>query len=111
MVLVEISFVPIGVGESLSRYIAHCMDIIDKSGLNYQFHPMGTIIEGELEEVFDLIIKCRNSLRKKFPECNRLLINIKVDDRKGVKEALKYKIKSVEEKLGRTLTKSPASEE
>ena len=54
MAIVEFSVVPIGVGVSLSKYIARCMDIIDRSGLKYSFHPMGTIVEGDLDDILEL---------------------------------------------------------
>lgn len=45
------SIVPMGAGESVSQYVAECIDLVDKSGLDYEVHSMGTIVEGELEEV------------------------------------------------------------
>ena len=56
--IVEISFVPIGVGTSLSQYIAKVINHIDESGLKYQLTPMGTIIEADWEEyLVSLIIR------------------------------------------------------
>ena len=51
MVLLEMSIVPIGAGESVSQYVAKCVDVVDRSGLNYELHAMGTIVEGELPAV------------------------------------------------------------
>ncbi|NMC75779.1 MAG: MTH1187 family thiamine-binding protein, partial [Candidatus Methanofastidiosa archaeon] len=53
--IVEISFVPIGTGTSLSRYVAKVIKNLEKSGIKYQLTPMGTIVEGEWEEISDLI--------------------------------------------------------
>ena len=55
MVLLEMSIVPLGQGESVSKYVAQCIDLVDRSGLNYELHAMGTIVEGELAEVLDLL--------------------------------------------------------
>jgi uncharacterized protein YqgV (UPF0045/DUF77 family) len=38
------SIVPLGQGESVSQYVAECVDIVDRSGLNYELHAMGTIV-------------------------------------------------------------------
>lgn len=45
-VMVDVCIVPLGVGVSLSEYIAACQRVINASGLSYQMHPYGTIIEG-----------------------------------------------------------------
>jgi len=94
--LAEFSVVPVGKGESLSGFVAECVKIIRDSGIKYQLTPMGTIIEGELEEVMDLIMKCH---RRMMEMSNRVITTIKIDDRKGRKNALEEKIKSVEERL------------
>src|SRR6185295_16247385 len=58
MVLLEMSITPLGKGESVSAYVAECVDIIDRSGLDYELHAMGTIVEGELDQVLDLMRRC-----------------------------------------------------
>ncbi|MCS7232454.1 MAG: MTH1187 family thiamine-binding protein, partial [Elusimicrobiota bacterium] len=97
--LVQFSFTPIGVGVSLSKYIAKAIKIVDESGLPYKLHAMGTIVEGQWDEVMSLIKKCRDALME---DLERLLIEIKIDDRKGVTDTIEAKVKSVEEKLGKT---------
>jgi uncharacterized protein (TIGR00106 family) len=98
--LVEFSLIPAGIGPSLSKYIAKAVEIIDSSGLNYKVTSMGSIVEGEWDEIFDLIKKCRDALMK---ESERLFINIIIDDRKGKTNRLEGKLRSLEEKLGRKL--------
>lgn len=100
--LAEFSVVPIGKNVSLSRYVAKSLDIIDKSGLSYRINPMGTVVEGSWEEVMGLIKKCHDTL---LEDSERLLTSIKIDDRKGMTNALDRKVKSVEEKVGRELKK------
>ena len=46
MVLLEFSMSPLGKGESVSKYVARSLDIIDRSGVAYQLNPMGTVPEG-----------------------------------------------------------------
>jgi uncharacterized protein (TIGR00106 family) len=99
--LVMFSIAPFGKGDSLSKYVVEAIKIIEKSGLPYQTNPMGTVIEGEWEDVFDVINKCRKQMRK---HADRISIKIWVDDRKGIKNAMSRKIKSLEQKLGHELT-------
>ena len=46
MLLLEFSMSPLGKGESVSKYVARSLDIIDKSGVDYRLNPMGTVLEG-----------------------------------------------------------------
>ena len=102
MVLLEFSIFPIDKGESLSSYVARCLDIVDKSGLEYRINPMGTVIEGEWDQVFGVVKDCYDELGK---DCRRIEVAIKADCRKDTKAALTTKIESVERKLGRELKK------
>ena len=95
--LAEFSITPIDKeGKSLSEYIAKTINIIKKSGLQYELHAMGTIVEGDAEEVFDLIKKCHLNMTR-FSD--RVSTSIKIDDRKGATGRLKGKVASVENKL------------
>lgn len=96
--IVQFSMVPLGVGVSVSNYVAKIIKLVDESGLSYKFHSMGTIVEGDWDEVMKLIKKCRDLL---MTEVERVLIDIKIDDRKGATGRIEGKVKSVEEKLGR----------
>ncbi len=102
MILLEFSMTPLDKGESVSKYVARSIDIIDKSGFPYKMGPMGTCIEGEWDEVFSVVKKCFEVMSQ---DCNRISIYIKADYRKGKSGRLDSKIKSVEEKLGREVKK------
>ena len=98
--VVEFSVVPIGKGEGLAGLVAKVIDIVDKSGLPYQLTSMGTIVEGEWDEVFALIKECHGRMRR---EAGRVLTRIAVDDRERAKGRLKGKVEDVEKSLGRRL--------
>ena len=100
--LVEFSITPIGKGESLSTDVAQVLDLVDKSGLDYKLTPMGTIVEGEWDEVMQLIKECHMLVRGRAP---RVATWIHIDDCPGRTGMLEQKIKSVEERLGRELHK------
>jgi uncharacterized protein (TIGR00106 family) len=102
MVLLEFSMTPLGKSESVSQYVSRSIDIIDKSGLPYQMNPMGTVLEGEWDEVFSVVKKCYERMKE---DCNRISVAIKVDYRKDKQSRLKSKIASVEKQLGRQVSK------
>ena len=100
MVLLEFSMSPLGKGESVGKYVAQSLEIVDKSGLDYRLNPMGTVLEGEWEDVLDVVTQCYKKMRQ---DCNRISCSIKVDYRKGAKGRLSGKVASVEKRLGKRL--------
>ena len=102
MVLLEMSITPLGKGESVSAYVAECVDIIARSGLDYELHAMGTIVEGELDQVLDLMRRCIEQVAK---HSDRVTCAAKLDFRRGHSGRLKSKVTSVEQKLGRSVRK------
>lgn len=102
MVLLEFSIFPIDKGESLSPYVSRCLDIVDGSGVPYRINPMGTVLEGDWDQVFGVVKSCYEELAK---DCNRIEVAIKVDARKGAKGAMDDKVKAIESALGRELKK------
>ena len=57
-VIVDIAIIPIGIGLSLSAYVAECERIFSFAGLEPRLHPNGTDIEGEWDVVMDALKKC-----------------------------------------------------
>jgi uncharacterized protein (TIGR00106 family) len=102
MVLLEMSITPLGKGESVSRYVAECLELVEQSGLDYELHAMGTIVEGELAEVLELMRRCIEQTAK---HSDRVTCAAKLDFRRGQSGRLTSKVASVEQKLGRTLRK------
>ncbi|OQX95924.1 hypothetical protein B6I21_02960 [candidate division KSB1 bacterium 4572_119] len=98
--LAQFSIAPFDKGESLSKYVAEVIDLIDKSGLNYQLSSMGTTVEGEPEEVFTLIKACHYKMRE---YSRRVITHIAIDDRQSAENRLAGKPASIENKLGRRL--------
>jgi len=100
MLLAEFSIFPMDKGESVGKYVARCLDIVDRSGLAYRLGPLGTCVEGEWDEVMGVIKKCYEALAE---DCNRVSCSVKMDWRKGHEDMLSSKVRSVEEKVGRKL--------
>jgi uncharacterized protein (TIGR00106 family) len=100
MVLMELSMTPLDKGESVSNYVARSLEIIDKSGLPYRLNPMGTVIEGTLDQVLGIVRECHERMAL---DCVRISTSIKIDYRKGKTGRLDSKIESVIAKVGRQL--------
>lgn len=100
MLLAEFSIWPMDKGVSVGKYVAKCLDIIDKSGLPYRLGPLGTCVEGEPEQVFALINQCHEVLEA---DSDRIACTVKMDWRRGMAGRLDTKIESVEKHLGRKL--------
>ncbi len=100
MAIVEVSIVPLGTGTtSLSPFVAACeKELRENSGdLKYELTPMGTIIEGDLDEIFKLIRRLHEVPFKNGAE--RVSTSIKIDDRRDKPGSMEQKVKSVEDKL------------
>ena len=100
MVLLEFSMSPLGKGESVGKYVSRSLEIIDQSGVEYRLNPMGTVLEGEWDEVMDVVSRCYERMRK---DCNRISCTIKVDYRKGKIGRLSEKVASLENRLNKKL--------
>ncbi|HOW49349.1 MAG TPA: MTH1187 family thiamine-binding protein [Rubrivivax sp.] len=100
MVLLEFAMAPHGQGESLSAQVARILDVIDRSGVRYRLTPMGTILEGDWDQVIGVVSACFRELER---DCSRIGVNLKVDYRKGPDSRLDSKIAKVEQQLGRKL--------
>src|SRR5207244_118613 len=103
MVLLEFSMAPLEKGVSVGDYVARSLKIIDDSGLDYRLHAMGTIIEGEIDDVLGVLKRCLDAMAA---DCERITCTAKLDYRKGYRGRLNSKVASVEEKLGRSLKKA-----
>lgn len=99
-VLLEFSMSPLGKGDSVGSYVARSLEIVEASGLDYRLHAMGTVLEGEWDEVFAVVRQCYEAMRQ---DCERISCSIKVDARHGHRGRLTSKVRSVESTLGRKL--------
>ncbi len=100
--LAEFSVVPLGKGESVSQYVAECVKIVEASGVPYRINPMGTVLEGDYDEVMAVIRACHARVMEMAGRC---ITSIKIDDRKNVSNALESKLQSVEKLAGKELRK------
>jgi uncharacterized protein (TIGR00106 family) len=100
--LFELSLFPLGKSHGMSKDVSRVINLIDKSGLPYQLTCMGTMLEGEWDEVVELIGKCRQVL---LENNDRVYMLLKGDEQKGKTGRITGKVDSVEQKLGRPVNK------
>jgi uncharacterized protein (TIGR00106 family) len=100
MVLLDFSMTPLGKGESVSPYVTRCLEVVAASGLDYRLHAMGTTIEGELDDVLDVVRRCFAVLE---PDCERISCSIKIDSRPGPGGRLASKVASVQAQVQQPL--------
>ena len=98
MVLLEFSMSPMDKGESVSDYVSRSLKIISESGIDYRLNPMGTVLEGEWDEVIGVVKQCYEKMRS---DCKRITCSIKIDYRDGKKGRLETKMSSVKKNWAR----------
>ena len=96
-VMVDVGIVPIGVGVSLSSYVAACERIFTEAGLTSRLHAYGTNLEGEWDAVFGAIRRCHEVLHEMGAP--RLYTVIKAGTRTDKAQTLDDKVASVRQKL------------
>ena len=96
-VIVDIAIIPLGVGLSLSKYVAECEKIFKDAGLKSTLHANGTNIEGEWDDVFNTIKKCHEHLHK--IGVSRISTNVRIGTRTDREQTMEDKIKSVQLKI------------
>ena len=96
-VTLDFSVVPMGVGVSISEYVAECERVVRSCGITPHLHSFGTTIEGEWDEVLSAVRKCHERLHEMgVPRISTL---IKLGTRTDKSQTIEDKCRSVEEKL------------
>ena len=102
MILLEFSMSPMDKGESVSEQVSRSLRIIDESGVPYRLNPMGTVLEGEFDDVMGVVKQCYETMKK---DCKRITCGIKIDYREGKSGRLESKMASIVNKLGKEVNK------
>jgi uncharacterized protein (TIGR00106 family) len=98
--LAELSIIPLGRGTHLSGDLGRVLKIIDESGIRYRLTPSGTCIEGEWDEVMELVKKCHREART---FSTHVLTTVRIEDELGANDKLNENISSVERFVGHQL--------
>jgi uncharacterized protein (TIGR00106 family) len=96
-VIVDLCVVPLGVGVSLSKYIAACEKVLSEAGVKTQLHAYGTNIEGEWDAVMGAVRRCHETLHEMGVP--RISTTIKLGTRTDRSQTMEEKVRSVQEKI------------
>ena len=96
-VILDLCVVPIGVGVSVSKYIAACEQVLTEAGLVPHLHAYGTTVEGDWERVFAAVRRCHEVLHEMGVP--RISTTAKFGTRTDRGQTIADKVRSVEEKL------------
>ena len=90
------SITPLGAGESVGEQVAEAVRLVRESGLPNETNAMFTNVEGEWDEVMDLIRRCVDKVAESAP---RVSLVIKIDHRPAVTDGLTSKVQAIEQIL------------
>jgi uncharacterized protein (TIGR00106 family) len=96
--MMDLCVVPLGVGVSVSSYVAACERVLAEAGLKTQLHPYGTNIEGEWDAVMAAVKRCHETVHAMGAP--RISTVIKLGTRTDREQTMEDKVRSVEQKLG-----------
>jgi uncharacterized protein (TIGR00106 family) len=98
MALMEISVVPLGLGNpSVGDHISALVDYLRKNNIPYRLTDMGTVIEGSPAKLLEWARLLHELPFEKGVQ--RVITHITLDDRRDKRVALGDKISSVEARL------------
>jgi uncharacterized protein (TIGR00106 family) len=97
-IIAEITIIPIGVGVSLSKYVAKTHQVLEKTGLDIELHSNGTNIQGDYDIVMQAIKQCHEVLHNEM-KVPRVATMIKVSSRIDKDKEMSEKVKSVKKHL------------
>lgn len=96
-VIADVCVVPMGVGVSVSKYVAACEGVFTQAGLKTHLHGYGTNVEGEWDVVFQAIKRCHEVIHEMGAP--RISTTIRVGTRTDRNQTVADKVKSVQDKL------------
>jgi uncharacterized protein (TIGR00106 family) len=96
-VMLDFCVVPIGVGVSVSEYVAECQRVLCAAGLTHQMHPYGTVVEGEWDAVFTALRTCHE--RVHALGAPRISTSLRLGTRIDRDQSMADKLESVQRKL------------
>lgn len=96
-VIADLCVVPMGVGVSVSRYVAACEKVLKDAGLSTRLHAYGTNIEGEWDAVFAAVRRCHEVVHEMGAP--RISTTLRFGTRTDRDQTIDDKVRSVAEKL------------
>ena len=99
MAVAEINIIPLGTGTpSVSKHVARVVKVLQQEkDLKYDITSMGTIIEGDLDKILEMVKKMHEEAFSN--EVARVITIVKIDDRRDKALSISGKVHSLKEKL------------
>jgi uncharacterized protein (TIGR00106 family) len=97
MIVAELSVVPVGSGTSVSGFVKAVLDVLEKEGVKFELHAMGTVIEAE--DLKTLLFAVEKAHEAVFAEgAKRVITTLRIDDRRDKEISIKSKINAVKQR-------------
>ena len=98
MIIASLTVTPVGTETpSLSRYVAECARVLDEAGLKHTLTPMGSVLEGPLDEILEVVKKVHEI---PFTQgVMRVSTRLTIDDRRDKDNTAQGKMDAVMERL------------
>lgn len=96
-IIMDLCVVPMGVGVSVSKYVAACHEVLKVAGLKTELHAYGTNIEGEWDDVMEAVKVCHEKVHEMGAP--RITTTIKMGTRTDRQQTIEDKVSSVMSKL------------
>lgn len=94
--IVAFSVTPLGVGAGVAEPVARAVKVVRDSGLPNRTDPMFTTVEGDWDEVMDVVRRAVEAVAEVAP---RVSLVLKADLRPGVTDGMTAKLESLEDHL------------
>ena len=92
-VIIDLCVVPMGVGLSVSPYVARCQEILEQARLTHHMHAYGTNVEGDWDEVMAAVKRCHEAVHEMGAP--RITSTMKVGTRTDRDQSIQDKLDSV----------------
>ncbi|MEZ6196571.1 MAG: MTH1187 family thiamine-binding protein [Planctomycetota bacterium] len=96
-VMIDLCVVPLGVGLSVSPFVAECQRILAARGLEHRMHAYGTNVAGDWDEVFAAVKACHERIHEMGAP--RITTTLKVGTRTDREQTMDEKVESVARRL------------
>ena len=102
--LVELTINPLGRGTHMSKDLAEILKIVDASGIPYCLTPFGTCIEGDWDQVMELVKQCHDHAKT---VSHHVMTSIQIEDEDRAANKLEENVAAVERLAGHKLSRFP----
>ncbi len=90
MIVADISIIPIGVGESVSRFVREAVEELKREGLRVEVTAMSTVVEAEsVEKLFSAVQRAREAVFRMGAK--RVYTILRIDERRDKKQSIEGK--------------------